>query len=466
MAEKLPVTDKQASSKQSVEESPTPKSEPNSEEEPIELASSPLKDDTRVFIQHINSLKESLFMAMVVMMGAHEKAHKDMDAFVKLYCDRKEENGKTYIKPKLHDYCKKYSALRKAVDQSHITYEVVPQCFLVALVSKFDGFIRSFLRHLLLLNRNTLKGSHATLSVADLLSYDTVEKAYEFVVDSELDAPLRGSHTALLKYIGETFDLGWRKDELWKNFIEITERRNLFVHTNGVVSAQYIDVCRQNGVKVSEDIAEGKPLPVTPAYFKEAKNIVLELGIKLSQVLWRKQLPDGLRAADESLGDVTFDLLCERQFKLAKNLLEFATEELGGKYSNPDWPLIYRVNLAIAYKEMNDVAKLNRCLASLDWRETHQKFQLAEAVLSERYHHAVVLMKSLGQELGKTSYRDWPLFTRFRETSQFKVTYREIFGEDFQKEIEVREQMEAEKCAEPMQEPETECESEELPTVH
>src|SRR2546423_10410038 len=57
-----------------------------------------------------------------------------------------------------------------------------------------------------------------------------------------------------------------RKDlPIWPVFVEVTERRNLFAHCSGKVSAQYLTVCDNHGVKF-----DGKPpclndaLDVTP----------------------------------------------------------------------------------------------------------------------------------------------------------------------------------------------------------
>ena len=42
-------------------------------------------------------------------------------------------------------------------------------------------------------------------------------------------------------------------------------------------------------------------------------------------------------------------------------------------------------------------------------------------------------MKSIGKnEEMRFAYAEWPLFTNFRKNQQFKETYKDIFGKDYQ----------------------------------
>ena len=42
----------------------------------------------------------------------------------------------------------------------------------------------------------------------------------------------------------------------FKDFIEISERRNLFVHTGGIVSEQYIEVCKKYGCIIENKVGD------------------------------------------------------------------------------------------------------------------------------------------------------------------------------------------------------------------
>lgn len=53
-------------------------------------------------------------------------------------------------------------------------------------------------------------------------------------------------------------------------------------------------------------------------------------------------------------------------------------------------------------------------------------FKLAVAVLKRDYTQAVLLMKRIGAagDLGEQEYKAWPLFHRFRDTPEFRVTFQ------------------------------------------
>ena len=78
--------------------------------------------------------------------------------------------------------------------------------------------------------------------------------------------------------------------ESWPEFIEVTERRNLFVHAGGVVSSQYIKVCKDNEVDLG-DISIGKEIRVSRKYFENAFNVIYEIGFKINTCAMEKILP-------------------------------------------------------------------------------------------------------------------------------------------------------------------------------
>jgi len=243
---------------------------------------------------------------------------------------------------------------------------------------------------------------------------------------------MRGNHPEQFEYLETRFNIGkWEReqDSLWPAFIEVTERRNLFVHTDGFVSNQYLEVCRKNNANIGK-IGKGDELKVTPDYFRHAYETLLEMGIKVSQVLWRKQFPEQAKESDRSIANTTYDLLMNKRYGLARNLLSFAATGLKTKLHDEEELLHFKVNLAIALKNLDDKVEFTKCMASEEWHKKRDLFQLAEAVLNERYHDAVILMRKVGKGVHKADYRRWPLYEKFRNLPEFRAVFRELFGED------------------------------------
>jgi hypothetical protein len=386
---------------------------------------------TEGFVTCMSSLEETLLLVMEEVARHHSRAHKKFDEFVaRGSCEVLEKGGRKSFRPRSHDYCQEFSELTGGLDMAHIATRKVPPSFLVALVSQYDFFIRSFFRLVLLAKPESMKGSDQTLKISRLLTFDAIPDAFQWVVEEEIDDVMRGNHPEQFEYLETRFNVKWqREDSLWRAFIEVTERRNLFVHTDGFVSNQYLEVCRKNNVDTGK-ISGGGELDVTPDYFRRAYETLLEMGIKVSQIVWRKQFPEQAEESDRSISNTTYDLLMKKRYSLARNLLSFATTHLKNRVHDEEQLLTFKVNLAIALKNLDDKIEFAKCMASEEWHKKPDQFQLAEAVLNERYHDAVTLMRKVGGGIHKADYRRWPLYEKFRKVPEFKIVFRELFGEE------------------------------------
>ena len=204
------------------------------------------------------------------------------------------------------------------------------------------------------------------------------------------------------------FDLPLKKDlPIWPQFVELTERRNLFVHTGGVVSSQYLAVCAAHGVQHETDVGVGDVLGVPQTYFKNACSCLLEISTKLAQVLWRKIDPESMEVADRSLIEVTYELLEIENYSLAKTLVDFGVNTLKRHSSDSDRRLLL-VNLAQCHKWLGKSEICNEILDKEDWSSSSDKFKLGVAVLHDDFDEAVKIMKRIGPEgeVTEADYKD------------------------------------------------------------
>ena len=222
------------------------------------------------FVLAMGSAEKSLLLAMRELARMHRLAHRNFDDFVATdSCDVSYgEDGSPRYRPKSHDFCEEFGRVTSNLDTMHVADRLVPRSFLVSLVSQYDAFVRLLLSALLLNNPNILKSSHKTAEVSELLRFDTIQEAYEWLVEQQIDEAMRKSHSEQFDFIESTFNVKWIRDDdsLWQAFIEVTERRNLFTHTDGIVSDQYLQVCRKNSVKLENGAVKGAVLTVSPQY--------------------------------------------------------------------------------------------------------------------------------------------------------------------------------------------------------
>jgi len=216
----------------------------------------------------------------------------------------------------------------------------------------------------------------------------------------------------------------------WKAFVELTERRNLLVHCDGIVSHQYLSNCREAKVDTST-IAVGSKLDVPHEYFRSACDCILEIGVKLTHVIWRKLLPDDREAADDALNTTGFELIIHENFRLAKELLRFSSSVIK-KHASERHRLMFLVNWAQACKWGGGDTECNELLANEDWSAKGQEFQICAYALMENYEKTCELMRAIGDKgsVKAVDYREWPVFRKARREKSFTDTYKNIFGEE------------------------------------
>jgi hypothetical protein len=396
-----------------------------------------IEKEVDTFIRHIDSLAGTLPLTLEVITAAQEKSQTQLSAFAKEHIEFNvptEEGDEARAVINI-ERLMEFNRLVRQTRKSFIAGQVVPRSFVVSLVSQFDSFLGQLIKALFYHRPEKLAGSEKALTFAQLMEFNSIDKAKEHIIEKEVETVLRKSHADQFDWLERTFDIQLRKDlPSWSTFIEVTERRNLFVHANAVVTNQYLKICREHKVSLSEDLQVGDQLEVPPGYFDTAYRCIFEIGMKLAHVLWRKHASYQRKQADGNLISISYELLEEEQYELAQNILDFACETIK-KHASENLRLRLVVNRAQAYKWNGNPEKALEIVNREDWTATSNLFKLAQAVLIGAFADAANLMVKLkdGNEIKKGDYRDWPLFKEFRCTEEFLLAYEQIFGDPFNK---------------------------------
>lgn len=300
---------------------------------------------------------------------------------------------------------------------------------IVALVSRFDDFFAAVMRFILRVQPGPLAAS--SISYLEVSQAKSVEELLDRFVKKHVENVLRESHTEQFKAL-TSFTGKFDEPELLAPFLEITERRNLHVHTGGRVSSQYIEVCQQAGVKLHSWLKKGAYLPVDRVYFKKACITMSEMAFKMTQTVMRKLFPKEIKIADASLLGIGVDFLQRDDFRLAEMVFDYGVGLNQNWTSNDGIRKAFVINKATALKFSN---KNKECLATLDktdWSSAHPKFVIAVHVLRDEIEKATTLLKTLllSTELSERNLLEWPVFRRFRESEQCRSTFREVEGRE------------------------------------
>jgi hypothetical protein len=386
------------------------------------------------FVRQIESRKRLLptfaHAAGMLFRGINDDFDKFIDdhAYDKVF----DEHGELKEFGVPQDYAGRYRLLKRSRHHAAIFADLLPKMTLVSLVSLFDAYLARLLRTMFIVKPEIINASEKHIKFSDLIEFESFDDARDSIIGMEIEGILRESHADQFKWLESKLNIPLRKLDSWSAFVEITERRNLFVHADGVVNRQYISVCEKSGVALDPNCKVGHQLDVPPHYYQRACDCIAEMGVKLAQVMWRKLLPADLAKADDSLVEVAYNFLVERDYGLALALCELC-DIPAIKNACLESEYYLKINKAIALKGLEKDCEMKNLLDAVDWSVLAEKFQLAYSVLNEDWESAYKLMLKIGGkgDLTKQCYREWPLFRWFRKTDAFKKAYFETFGEEY-----------------------------------
>lgn len=382
------------------------------------------------FLNNIESLRSTLPNVLKILNSEKNKANLEYNQFLQTECEYVESDQHYRIPTQKS---RKYTKLKKAATNTTIAHKMMIRNFVISLISQFDTYIGELMSCVFEIKPEIIDNSERQLSFTQLRNFNNVADARKYIVEKEVESVLRDSHSEQFAWFEKKLDIKLRSDlPAWKIFIELTQRRNLFVHNNGKVSNQYLNVCKDNSVPIKNTLSLGDELPTNLKYFEQAFDCLFEIGVKLNQVLRRKILSQEIENADNSFLNITFELIHNEQYELARELYDFADKYIR-KYSNQDLEYRILLNRAQTYKWIGNNDKCKSIINSRDWSACGEIFKLTSSVLIDNFESACKSMKTIGNNdsvLNKAYYDDWPIFKEFRETNEFKSTFIEIYGID------------------------------------
>ena len=313
---------------------------------------------------------------------------------------------------------------------------LITRSFLVSLISQWDAFIGAIIRGIFNAKTEIINSSDKSFTFSSISSFKSIEDVRDYLVEQEVDTVLRKSHIDQIKYLETKSSLAFLdKKDSWKLFVEATERRNLFVHTDGRVSDQYLNQCKEYGISVPSNINTNSYLEVSALYFRSLCDYLIDLSVRLVHSIWRKLLPNDLEESESSLLNLSVALLASEIYEPVTSILTFG---LSWRTFGSDKIRLYMlINQAQSLKWSGKNEECIQLLKKEDWSAKSDNIILPKLVLEDNFSEAAELVKKIGPnnpEFTPDSYQDWPVFKEFRKSQEFLSTFRETFGTDFASE--------------------------------
>lgn len=327
-----------------------------------------------------------------------------------------------------------FSQLLRNLNNTLLAFNMIGVNAVIGMVSKYDGYLGALTKQLFADKPELLNTSEKTFTAKDILSYDGFTELKDILSEREVETLLRKNHVEQLKYLEAKLSIPLTSFALFPDFVEIMERRNLFVHSNGLTSRQYIIECSKNGVTLPTNTKAGEKLDADFEYVKASYKVLFQVGIMLGFVSWHKLRPDESETMINSLSEVAYDLINQGDYELALDIIDFAlSNKSWSQKINHEQRLIFTVNKALCFHLRDKQDDCIKIINTMDVSAAAPRFHLAVAILKHNYDDAYRLMDKVEKDDEmKVNYKTWPLFKKIRHEQSFIDKFKEIFQEEYE----------------------------------
>ncbi|TIK70871.1 hypothetical protein E4416_09030 [Stenotrophomonas maltophilia] len=335
-----------------------------------------------------------------------------------------------------------YSAARRNARKTRDirSFEIMTRALFVQVFCEYDAFIGRLLTSIYSSKPDLMNGISRQISLADLLQFDDIKSACRGLLEKEIETFRRDSYVDQFAALESKFSIRTLKGfPEWKEFVELSQRRNILVHNDGIVSEQYLSVCRKEGVVLPKDAVAGAKIGAGSKELLRLIRVMSKVGYMLGHTLWRKLFPSQLEKMHDSLHMTIYEYLADARWKTAAHLGEFALTDSMTNGMKESVRRMIVINSAIARKFSGDSVGAEAVLDSADWSAAMPEFRLAVAVLKDNFERAGEILRRIGKRgdlLDQWAYHEWPLFTKFRDREDFYAIYEEIYGEPYKEVAE------------------------------
>lgn len=326
--------------------------------------------------------------------------------------------------------------LNEIVERFSLGSEIYRQSVITSMVTKFDEFFSKVLIVCIENNPDWINTNEKKLTYKEILKLKDINSFKSNIINEEVESIMRDSHYNQIEYLDKKLKLGIFKEfSDINNFIELTERRNLYVHTSGIVSNIYISNCKKWNIPLIKECKEGILLSSNEEYIFQAIDCLIELSIRLSQSIIRRCFEE-YKEIDSDLISDGVDIIIRGNNVLGEKIFDFALS-IPEKYVEIESKYYFVINKALAQK--NQKKDFEETIKNYPWKSLNPKFQFAIDVLQDDFKHAYKLMKQelVYEEIQAIGFKKWPLLKEIRSTKEFKDIYKSIYKKDISEEIQI-----------------------------
>lgn len=317
--------------------------------------------------------------------------------------------------------------------QSDYLLNMIPSNLVVSLVTNFDQFLSNILTYLFQHINGQINVIEESVKYNELSSCCDTSSIQDFYIEKFTDNFFRKSHMEQFEWLDKKLSLNIKTQ--MKNiddFMFLCELRNSIIHNDSRPSSFFLKSVNVDKYKKYGFIIEKNKRIV----FNPNNITFLFYTVHLSTTYLFSILGQKYFSKDEKMMEYVENAINENIVNKLKISPQLAIILLSNQLSNylkhsSDYSYIYRINLCIAYKKLDESTKFKDILKSMDWTNCNDMFIYAKYILLDDKENIIRYMQKFTEPDWKLYYQVWPLFDTLRKEDYFKTEYQKIFNEEF-----------------------------------
>lgn len=362
-----------------------------------------------------------LFRATDMMIEKNKFAKKLFDAIEII-----EQEGRLVIKSSPPGLLSFYLTELANIDRKISKYEedeLLYQSLVVSLCSTLENYSSCILREFYFNYYGGDLVDGKTISFRNMKDFETIDEVRSYLIDIELEEIFRGSFNDWLDKIDKHIGLyGIFKElkELKNELNELFQRRNLYVHSDGIANQRYMQKTIE---KYRKGVENGKKIIITKEYLLEKIMKVESLGLYMFYSFMysfnRKEKDWFFPISNRFVRLLSRDNDAVAQvYNKARH--EKAVGAQGNLYATINYFLYYYLN--------DRISEVRNELEQQDFSVYTNQFQMAKAILlnSEERHELIQdFFDEITDDGEFLSCYNWPLMNKVREEEPTKSYFDE-----------------------------------------
>ena len=196
-----------------------------------------------------------------------------------------------------------------------------------------------------------------------------------------------------------------------EEIIEITKRRNLLVHNDGVVDDDYLEKAPQK----YKSLKPGSIFIVSTKYLQRALDIAYTFGLYLCVSQWKlNSIPE--TAQSKEIDKLLIPSLNQKRYSLVLEITNHLSDESLPKQV----PQRFLADRAIAFRELGQTREVRKIISKLEKLDDHWSNSVAIAMLT---NNIADLQKTLKDDKVPANISYWPLFDPVKNEIWFKQLF-------------------------------------------